>query len=242
MELHEAVLPGALLLTAAAVGGVVLLLRSRHPVWAAMLAVVVVVAATPGSIVAWDRSPLTHATTMHVDGLDPDADAGLTADLVHRLVSDLGDTYVFVARGGPEHIAAAFDGQHSAGAITTAEPTPVSDSGRSIWHLAVDNVRFELVATTARDTYELVTQAATLVPDDGSGTVRIPFPRSAFGATEVAEGQIYTDGWTQEQWADFYAGISGVAVDGNTVTVPTDTGGSATITLSEGISKVTLND
>ena len=74
-----------------------------------------------------------------------------------------------------------------------------------------------------------------------SDSVRIPFPRSAFGATEVTEGQIYTDGWTQEQWADFYAGVTDVTVDGNTITVPTDAGGVATITLSEGISKVTID-
>jgi len=242
MALHETVLPGALLLTGAAIVGVVLLVRRHHPVWATMLAVVIVVAATPGSIVAWDRSPLTNPTTMHVDGLDPAADAGLTMDLVHQFVAEEGSEYVFVARGGPEHIAAVFDDQHAAGVDTSAAPTLVSDSGRSVWHLAVDDVRFELVATTAQDTYKLVTQAVAFLPADGSESVRIPFPRSAFGATEVEEGQIYTDGWTQEQWADFYAGVTEVQVEGNTVTVPTSGGGTAVITLSEGISKVTIGD
>jgi hypothetical protein len=241
MGLHETVLPGALLLTAAAVVGVVLLIRSRHPVFAAMLAVVVVVAATPGSIVAWDRSPLLHPTTMHVEGLNVADDDGLTVELVHQLIADEGTEYHFVARGGAEHVAALFDDQHSTGVVTTADPALVSDSGRSIWHLAVDNVRFELVATPASDSYELVTQAVAFVPEDGSASVRIPFPRSAFGATEVKEGQIYTDGWTQEQWADFYEGIAEVTVDGNTITVPTDAGGTATIALSEGISKVTID-
>lgn len=242
MALEFAALPGVLLLAAGAIVAVVLLLRASHAIAAAAVALVVVVALTPGTVVAWDRSPLLNPTTIHVDGLNAADDEGLTVDLVHHLIADDGTEYRFVARGGPDHIAAVFDDQHPAGVVTAADPALVSDGGRSVWHLTTDNVRFELVATPASDSYELVTQAVTLLPEDGSASVRIPFPRSAFGATEVKAGQIYTDGWTQEQWAAFYDGVAEVRVDGNTITVPTDAGGTATITLSEGISKVTIDD
>jgi hypothetical protein len=242
MSLHEAVLPGTLLLLAASVLGVVLLARGRHVVLAACLAITVTAALTPGAFLAWDRSPLLHPTSMHVDGLNKQADAGLTVAMTHHLVSEDGTVYAFVARGGPSHVAAVFADQHAGSVSTAADPVLVSDGSHSIWHLAHDNVRYELVATTASDGYELVTQAVTLIPEDGSASLRIPFPSSAFGATEVKEGQIYADGWTQEQWAEFYEGVTEVGVDGNTITVPTDAGTTASITLSEGISKVTLND
>ena len=71
--------------------------------------------------------------------------------------------------------------------------------------------------------------------------VRIPFPRSAFNVTAVDEGEPYANEWSREQWADFYADISLAQVDGDTITVPTNRGGTATITLEQGTATVTVN-
>ena len=70
---------------------------------------------------------------------------------------------------------------------------------------------------------------------------RIPFPRSALNVTEVDEGEPYAIGWTREQWADFYGGHPLAQVDGDAITVPTNRGGRATVTLDDGTATVTVN-
>lgn len=222
-------------------GGILLSRRRRGWGWSLLIAGLVVVL-SPLSYLAYALSPLNWPTTMHVEGLDPPNDPWFTVELRHTRDFEDGTEYHFGNAGSPEHIAAVFQEQHPDGVVTTGNPTPTAQGGESIWHLSTDDVRYELVQVSDAPWYELATQLVVVQPTGDGPKVRIPFPRSAFNATTISEGQTYANGWSEKQWADFYADITKVHVDGDSITVPTNRGTTATITIDEGLATVTIDD
>ena len=228
-------------IVAIVVGGL-LLARRRRGLGGTLLAAGIFVVLAPFALVAYSATPLTWPTTISVEGLDPPNDPLLTIELLHKRDFEDGTEYHFGAAGGPDRVAGVFEEQHPDGVVTTDDPGVMAQGGESIWHLSTEDVRYELVYRSDPDWYELVTQAVVVHPSQGAVDVRIPFPRSAFNATEIDAGRVYVNGWSQAQWADFYSDVTEAHVDGDTITVPTNRGTTATINLDDGLTKVTLND
>ena len=226
----------------AIVAGGIQLAHKRRAIGGSLLAAGLLVVLAPFAVVAYTFSPLSWPTTISVEGLDPPNDPWLTVELKHHSDFQDGTEYHFGAPGGPERVAAVFDEQHPDGVVTTEDPGVMAQGGESIWHLSTEDVRYELVHRSDPNWYELVTQVVVVRASGDAEDVRIPFPRSAFNATEIEAGKVYTNGWSQSQWADFYADVTEARVGGDTITVPTNRGTTATISLDGGLTTVTLDD
>lgn len=239
MDGWNLILAWAIVALAAIVSGSVLLHRHKRYPGGSLLALGVLLLLAPVGFVAYELSPLTNPTSMFVEGLDPPNDPWFTVELRHTSTFHDGTEYWLGDAGAPERVADVFEDQHPQGVITTAHPVPMAQGGESIWHLSTEDVRYELVHFS--DWYDLATQAVVVHASHSGPDVRIPFPRSAFNVTAVDEGEPYTNGWNEDQWADFYADIAKAHVIGNTITVPTNRGGTAIITLSDGAATVTVS-
>jgi len=229
---------------AALVGGIVLVVKKHRATGIGLILVGSFLILLPAGIAVMWFTPLGNPTSMQVEPLDPPNDPWFTVDLRHARYFDDGVEYTFGQAGDPERVARVFQDQHPASVVSTADPARMGRNGESIWHLSTDSVRYELMHHTedGTDFYGLVTQLV-VVHESGSGPdVRIPFPRSAFNVTGVDEGEPYANAWSPEQWADFYKDISLTHAAGDTITVPTNRGGTATIVLGDDTATVTVND
>lgn len=225
---------------AAAVVGASLLGKRRKALGGTVLAGGLLVVLAPFGLLGYSLSPLSDGTTIQVEPLDPPNDPWFTVELRHRTFIDDGTQVAFNARKGPGEVAAVFQDQHPDGVVTADDPLPLAQGAESIWHVSGDDIRYELEYSPDGGTYALVSQLVVVNPADSGTRVRIPFPRSAFNATDVDAGQPYANSWTEEQWRAFYADITLADVDGDTITVPTNRGGTAIIRIEDGLAVVTL--
>ena len=225
---------------AAIVTGSVRLRQHKGYPGASLLALGTVLLVAPVAYVVWGLFYGGTVPSVYVESLDPPNDPGLTIEIRNRTSFDGGNDVEFRA-GSVEQVVRTFQDQHPDGVVTTADPVRTSNGTESVWHLSTEDVRYELVYNPDSDFYGLTTQAVVVDRLESGPNVRIPFPRSALDATELREGQLYANTWSPDQWADFYADISLSDVDGNTITVPTNRGGTATITLDQETAMVAVN-
>lgn len=224
---------------AALTAGFVRLARRKGYPGGSLLALGLVLLLAPIAFL-WVSSEMGKLDSMQVEPLDPPNDEWLFVELRHSRSFDSGIEYTFNKAGDLGHVVSTFQAQHPDGVVTTASPEPI-DTRDGVWHLSREDVRFDLVYDPDSGWYELATQMVVVHPDGSGLDVRIPFPRTAFGATEMDEGQVYTNGWIVDQWDEFYADISEARIDGETITVPTNRGGTAIIEITDGLTRVTLD-
>ncbi len=240
MDGWNLILAWTIVAVAAIIAGAVRLSKHKGYPGASLLALGILLIVAPVTYVVWGFFYGGTVPSVYVESLDPPNDPGLTVDIRNDTSFDSGSSVDFRA-GSVESVVQTFQDQHPDGVATTAEPLPTAHGTESVWHLSTDDVRYELVYNPVGDVYGLTTQAVVVNPLASGPDVRIPFPRSALDATDLREGQLYANTWSPDQWADFYADISLAHVDGNTITVPTNRGGTATIILDKGTATVAVN-
>ena len=226
---------------AALAGGIVLVVRKHRATGIGLILVGSFLVLLPVGIYVMFFTPISDPTSMQVEGFDPEHDSGFTVAMRHQQDFWTESAVSFRKVGGAEAVAEIFEDQHPDGVVTATTSPADSDGSASIWHLSTDDSRFDVVTGVSEDWYALITQFAVVDPVDGGPLVRVPFPRSDPGGIEFREGTAYSNGWSNEQWLDFYADISGASASGDTITVPTNRGGTATITLDQGTATVAVN-
>jgi len=223
------------------VGGGICLSRGEKGLGTGLLTVGIGVTLAPFAVVAWLASPLADPTEIRVEGFDPVSDPPLVIELRHRVDSDTATEYRFGKAGDPHHVVSVFQEQHPDG-VVTLEPGAEPRVGDSIWHLSTDNVRWDLTYLVDSDWYALALQVVDVIPEDGGEPLRIPFPRSALGAEVVKEGQPYVNGWTMDEWQNFYADIPSAEIGANWIIVKSVEGEEVIIGVNDGITIVSASD
>ena len=128
------------------------------------------------------------------------------------------------------------------GVVTLGDPASGPRDNSSIWHLSTDAARYDLTYSADSNWYNLALQVAVLHPAGGGRDLRIPFPRTALDTTALTEGQQYINPWSADQWHDFYRDIASAEVNGDTITVTSAQGPTATIALGNGVATITISD
>jgi hypothetical protein len=204
--------------------------RTRTGLW--LLAAGVLIAVLPfAAVAAWDRWDKQH--TVWVEGLDPANDSWFEVDIAHRRTFQDGTTYNFHDAGSVEHVVDVFQEQHPDGVPTIPSTLP-TDTDVSLWHISLDDIRYDLLGGQETGGFALEAQVAVVVPSSPSADkVRIPYPASALGGDAEFEGVQSANRWTSAQWHEWYADISEVTFGDNTITVPTNLGGTVTLTFDD---------